>query len=211
MAKKTAPANGISFDAMLNQTVIPITDAKKKKEQLAIINLDADQTQNLKTFISKKAEMKAAEGEMRLAEAPIIQVCLDKMDTDALQNDFHSSYQVHGNDGKTSAKFISVDKFNLSQEPENIQAVRTLFGDDTFNEEVIKTPTVTLKATVFQDEALKKRLTELLGAEFGNFFETTIKYELKSGFDERMYKIAGSKDKVVKIRSMCAKNKPFFK
>lgn len=206
MAKSTKKQP--TFSEMLGATVVPSSD-KNKKEQLPVILLDKDNGKNLKVFLDKKAEMKAAEGEMRLAEAPIIDICLSKMDTDALASDFHSSYEVRTSDG-LSAKFITVDKFNLSQDPENIQALRDLLGDK-FDDEIVTKSTVTLRSEVFEDETLQKELVSIVGDKFSKFFQTEIKYFTKTGFDERMYKIAGNKDKVTQIRSMCGKNKPFFK
>lgn len=203
MAKK------MSFTEMLGATVIPGTDSKKKKEQLPIINLDKEMSEKLKTFIAKKNEMKAAEGEMRLAETPVLEKCLERMDKDALDSDFHSSYEVKTVDGVT-AKFITVDKFNLSQEPENVQALRDLLGDK-FDDEVEEKPTVIMRSEVFEDEKLQKELASIMGEKFSKFFQTQIKYVTKSGFDERMYKIAGKQEKVEMIRTMCGKNKPFFK
>jgi len=208
MAKKTAAPAPVSFSAMLGQTVVPATDAKKKV-QLPIINLDDNLSAELKKFITQKAAMKNAEGEMRLAEAPLLQTCLDRMDSDALAADFHSSYEVKAKDG-TKVKFITVDKFNLSQEAENIAAAKDLLGDK-FAEEAIQKPTVTMKAEVFEDEDLQKELATLLGDKFSKFFTTSIKITLKPGFDERMYKIAKDKAKVMQIRALCGKNKPFLK
>jgi hypothetical protein len=206
MASKKS--NGLSFDAMIGQNVVT-TDSKKKKEQLPIINLDDTLSAELKKFINKKAEMKAAEGEMRLAEQPVLQVCLDRMDSDALSNDFHSSYEVKSTDG-TKVKFVTTDKFNISNDPENIQALRDALGDD-FDDEIVAKPTVVLKAEVFEDASLQKELTGLLGDKFSKFFETIVKYSTKEGFDERMYKIAGDKGKAIQLRSLAGKNKPFLK
>jgi hypothetical protein len=209
-----------SFSTMLGSTEIPASDAKKKKDQKPVIKLDSEVSKQLKIFVDKKKEMKTAEGEMRIAEGPVLEVCQKRMDTDALDTDFdfHSSYEVRTEDGITKVSFITVDKFNLSQEPENIQALRDLLGD-AFDKEIIKVPTVTLKPEVLGDEKLKipgdeklqKELVALLGKKFGKFFQTTVKYTTKPGFDERMYKIAGKAEKATLIRNMCGKNKAFFK
>lgn len=198
-----------SFGSMLGQTEVPASDAKKKKDQKPIIKLDDEVTKKLHTFVDKKKEMKAAEGEMRLAESPILDVCMKRMDEDALTADFHSSYEVRGTDG-TKVSFITTDKFSLSQEPDNINAIRDLLGDN-FDKEIVKTPTVSLKPEVFESEELQRELVALMGAKFPKFFTTTVKYTTKSGFDERMYKIAGNQGKVLLIRNMCGKSKPFFK
>ena len=207
MAKKAAPA-AVDFNAMLGQTVVAASDTKKK-DQLPIINLNDELSAELKKFTVQKAAMKNAEGEMRLAEAPILQACLERMDTDALAADFHSSYEVKAKDG-TKVKFITVDKFNISQEEENIAALKDLLGDN-FEKETVKKPTVTLKSEVFEDADLQKELVTLMGDKFAKFFTTSVKTSLKPGFDERMYKIAKDKAKVMQIRGLCGKNKPFLK
>jgi hypothetical protein len=211
MAKKKEQAgNGMSFDSMLGQTEIAGSDSKKKKDALPLISLSEELTKKLKDFISQKAKMKEAESEMRLAEQPVLETCLERMDKDALEGEFHASYELKGTDG-TKAKFISTDKFSLSQEKENIQALRELLGDE-FDKEVVKKPTVQLKSEVFENKELQAELVQIMGDKFGKFFETVVKYSTKEGFDERMYKIAnGSKAKVMQICSVCGKAKPYIK
>ena len=205
-SKKASSPAANSFSAMLGQTIVPSSDTKKK-DQLPIINLDDKLSAELKKFINQKTIMKNAEGEMRLAEEPIIRIALERMDTDALTADFHSSYEIKAVDG-TKIKFITVDKFNISQD--NIKVLKEILGDD-YKKETVEKPTVTLKAEVFEDESLQKELVSLMGDKFVKFFNTSVKVELKSGFDERMYKIAKTKEKVMEIRSVCGKNKPYLK
>jgi len=210
MIRKKKQQKEVSFDAMLGQTVVSVNGSKSKKSNPVIV-LDEELSGELKIFIEKKKEMKKAEAEMRVAEQPVISECLERMDVDGLKDDFHSSYDVKMTDG-TIVKFISVDKFNLSQEPEAIGALRATLGEEVFNKEVVKRPTVVLKAEVFESEEMQKKLMCLMGEEFPKFFETSIRYGMREGFDERMYRIAGGeKSKLIMIRALVGKNKPYLK
>jgi hypothetical protein len=199
----------ISFDSMLGETVISSSDLKKKKDQLNVIELNKELSKELDKYVEAKTMMKTSEGEMRLAEQPILEACLERMDKDAFENNFNSSYELKTVNGKC-IKFVTTDRFNLSQDEENVQVLKDLLGEN-FEKEVVKKPTVTLKADVFTDEKLKKELVSIMGDKFSKFFETTIKFSLKSGFDERMYNIAKNKNEIIQIRSICGKNKPFLK
>jgi hypothetical protein len=211
MAKKAASASSTSFSAMLGQTVVPNTDGAKGKEALLVIKLDKDNTKNLKEFLEKKKAMKTAEGEMRIAEQPILSTCIDKMHADGLAGHFNHSYKLIGDDNKTAATFCSVDKFNLSQETENVNAIKNCLTPEVYKEEAKETPTVTLRSIVYEDESLQKELAEIMGDKFVKFFETKIRYSLKSGFNERIYKIAKTEVKLKEIEALVGQNKPFIK
>jgi hypothetical protein len=208
-AKKKVDAPAMDFSSMLGASVVAGGDKKAKKDLKPVIELNDDLSKDLIIFTKKKAEMKAAEGEMRLAEAPIIDACLDRMDDDGLAGNFHSSYTVKAKDG-TSASFITVDKHNISQDPENIGNLKEKLGGK-FEEEIVKKVSVSLKSEVFDSPELQKELTEIMGDKFSKFFQTTMTFALKSGFDERVYKIAKTKAEIKEIRSIAGKNKPFFK
>jgi len=208
MAKKTA-AN--PFSSMLGQATVASSDSKAKKTVVPIINLDEELSKTLGTFITAKKDMKTAEGDMRTAEAPLIQLCIEKMDAMGLKGQFTHSFELKPIKGIAEpVKFISVDKWSVSQEPENIQALRDTLKDK-FDEETEKTSTVMMKAEVMEDEELQKELVSLIGDKFAKFFENRITYKMKSGFNERIYKLAGNSNKLTQIKSIISQNKPFLK
>lgn len=226
-----AKKSTLSFDALLGQTIVPGSDSsKKKKEIIPVIKLDSDKTKNLKEFLENKKKMKEYEGLMRIAEQPLLSVCIDKMDTDGLTGVFNHSYEVLGDDGTSKVKFISVDKFGISQEEDNLAVLKDTLRPEVFEQEVLKKPSVTMKAEVYSDEKLQKELVQLMGENFSKFFQTTITYSLKPGFNERIYGIAksatntdifqkaiglkpisGYKEKLEQIKSLTGQSKPFFK
>lgn len=207
-ATTTKPDTDISFEQMLGEATV--ASSTPKKGDKPIIKLDADMSVKFLDFLRYKKEYKAAEGNMRAAEGPLLEFCIDRQDTDGLKDDFHGSYTVISADGKTSATFITQDKFSPSQEAEDQETLKTILGDK-YATEVIKTSTVILRPEVFEDETLKKELVAKMGADFSKFFMTTHKYSMKEGFGERLYRIANSMANLIRLRTICGKAKPYIK
>jgi hypothetical protein len=65
-----------------------------------------------------------------------------------------------------------------------------------------------LKPEVFADDDLKKDLMKLIGREFPRFFETTKTRSLKSGFAEKMYELAKTKERLLSIKALIPQKKP---
>jgi len=210
MAKKKKTNDGdLSFEAMVGSTTVPKSTLSKKK-QLPQIVLDTTNSSNLRKFLTSKTEMKAAETDMRSAEQPLLTLCMDRQDEDALAGRFHGSYELVTDDGETTAKYVSVDKFNLSQDQENIDALREVLGDE-FDNEVEKVTVVMLKPEVFGNKALKEELVKLVGAQFGKFFQSVVTYKMKSEFDERLYKYASTAAEAQQLRVLTSKTKSSLK
>ncbi len=212
MAKKrTDPvaqkANTGLFDQMIATAVIS-PEAAKPKNQKPCIKLNATQSAALVKMLNAKREMKAAEGTFRSEEGPLLEHCLNRQDIDGLAGNFSGSYTVLTEDGKTKATFICQDKFSIN--PDIIDTLKVMLGDQ-YAVEVKSKPVVTLKPEVFEDAALKAELTNLIGPSFSKFFQTVMKYELKEGFDERLYKLASNAASVAQLRSICGKSKPYIK
>jgi len=205
--KKTNDAS-LTFDSLVGSTTVSKSETKKKK--LPQIKLDTTNSGNLRKFLSYKVDMKDAETNMRSAEQPLLTLCLDRQDEDALSGHFYGSYELVTDDGQTTAKYVSVDKFNLSQDPEVIDALRDVLGDK-FDEEVEKTTLVMLKPEVFNDKKLKAELVKLLGAQFGKFFQSVVTYKMKSEFDERLYKYASTAADAQQLRVLANKSKSSLK
>lgn len=207
MAKKNGAA--LSFESMVSSNTVSAKDAKKKAT-IPVIKLDTEHSAKLREFLEAKQKMKEHETAMRSAEAPIQNLCLNRQDEDGLSGQFASSYELVTDDGKNSVKFISVDKFYLSQDPDNITTLQDLLGEN-FDKEVKQETTVTLKQEVFEDEKLKKELVALVGAQFSKFFQTVVAYKMKPGFDERLYKLAKNTSDARQYRTICGKVKASLK
>lgn len=207
-ATTIAPESTISFEQMLGEATV--ASSTPKKGDKPVIKLDKDMSVKFQDFLRYKKEYKAAEGNMRAAEGPLLEYCIERQDTDGLKDDFHGSYTVISEDGKTSATFITQDKFSPSQEAEDQEALKTLLGDK-YATEVIKTSTVILRPEVFEDETLKKELVAKMGTDFSKFFMTTHKYSMKEGFAERLYRIANGMANLIRLRTLCGKAKPYIK
>lgn len=197
---------GLSFEAMVGAATVG-SDAPKKSDK-PIIKLSKTESVALVKMLNAKRDMKAAEGTMRAEEGPLLEICLNRQDTDGLAGHFAGSYTVITEDGKTKATFISQDKFSVNAE--TIDTLKVLLGDK-YATEVKTTPVVTLKPEVFEDATLKAELVKLLGNNFGKFFQTKMTYSLKEGFDERLYAIAGNPANVIQLRTLCGKSKPYIK
>jgi len=210
MAKKQIqPAKDTGlFDQMIGSATI--SGPAPKKNAKPVISLDKSNSANLVAFLAAKKKMKEAEGEMRLIEGPLLELCTKKQDDDASNSDYNGSYSLITEDKVTKATFISQDKFYVSNDEENVKELKSVLGSE-FDNEVEKESSVTLKPEVFQDEKLKKELVNILGANFSKFFQTTVKYSMKSGFDERIYKFAKKPEDLIKLRALCGRAKPYIK
>lgn len=210
MAKRKKSDESMSFDALVGSTTVLKSAVSTKKKLLPQIKLSTAQSTQLRSFLVSKKQMKIEEADMRVAEKPLLELCQQKQDEDALAGTFNSSYELVADDSVTTAKFISVDKFNLSQDSENIEALRELLGDD-FDKEVVKTTMVMLKPEVFTSKELKEQLVKLVGKRFGEFFQSIVTYKMKAGFDERLYKLAGDATGAAQYRTICSKTKSTIK
>ena len=181
-------------------------EAKKTKSSAPVINLPEDKHGNLDAFLEEKSKMKNAEAAMRQEEAEILEVCRKVHDENGLKGKFSNSYLVNGAPGKT-VKFITTDRFSVSQEQESLDELRDTLGDD-FGEVVVKQQVVQLKAEVFESEELQAELVKLIGNRFPDFFETTFKWVAKKGLNESIFKTAKTQDKLDKVREIVVPAKP---
>jgi hypothetical protein len=185
--------------------------SKRSKEQPSpILKLNAKDTALLKKFLQHKKKQRSEEAAMRLVEKELLASLQKKQDEDGFKGKYSSGYFVLTNDETQKVKYVSVDKYNVPNKPEVIDALKELLGA-AFAKEIKRIRTVTLKSEVFKDKKLKKRLVELLGAEFSDFFMTTPNYVVTPGFDERIYEIASNAKQANEIRKLCSKTKSCLK
>jgi hypothetical protein len=200
-----------AFDSMVNSSVVSKADKAKKKDELPQIKLTPTLSANLRKFLKAKRIEKLAATAKEMQEQPILKFCQDRLDKDALSGNFTSSYEVLSDDKKTKVKFITSDKFSLSQDKENIAALQEKLGDE-FDEYIESITVIQSKPELFTDEELQKELVALLGDKFSKFFVAVKTYKTKKGYDEKVFKYAqGEENKLKNIRTMISQSKPFFK
>ncbi len=208
MKQRKVTRTTLTFDQMINTAPVALTNNKKTKKPTIVLN-DVN-SRYLEKYLNAKQAMKAAEGEMRVLEAPLLEYCTNYMNLQAQQGIFSSSYVVVSDDGKTSATFVSQDKFSLPQDEDSISSIKSILGE--YENEIEEQPVVTLKPEVFQNEELKQELVTILGDKFGKFFQVTKRYTMKQGFAERIYKVASSNNlDVNELRQHCGQAKSYLK
>jgi hypothetical protein len=207
VAKKNKSTD-VLFKEMLGSSTIAKKDINKKKNQIPEIRLNSKDSCNLRLFLKNKKAMKKSEIAMRIAEEPILKLCQTRQDNDAFKEKFAPSYELVADTSET-VKFVSLDKFSVPNEKNALNVLKKLLGNE-FNKEVIKTSTIALKPEVFQDKKLKKELVDLLGSNFNKFFQTIVSYNMKSGFNERLYKIL-TENEIKNFRTICKQSKASLK
>jgi len=106
---------------------------------------------------------------------------------------------------------ITVDKFTVTQDPENIKAFKELVGEE-FDNCIVKDRTTQIKQSVLIDKVLLTELVTLVGPQnFSKFFETVDTYSAKDGLKERIYKVAGNSTRLEQIKAFVIPQKPYFK
>jgi len=158
--------------------------APKKGKMPTLAEAPFDVKAAVDEYQEAKAQAKQAEAVMEVAGATITGYVRDKQDADGYARKFSGSYQVMGN--KATAKVIFANKYSLSGE--DAEQLKEIMGEE-FETMIIQKPTVTLKATVFEDEEKQERLMELLGDEFADFFETKTSLGVCEEFNRQVYQV----------------------
>jgi hypothetical protein len=171
-----------SFGAMLGAT--KTKEAAPKKGKMPVLEPTAEVKQAVDEYQEAKAIQKQAEAVMEVAGATISDYVRGRQDADGFARKFSGSYQVMGN--KATAKVIFANKYSLSGD--DAEQLKEIMGEE-FETMIIQKPTVTLKATVFEDEEKQERLMELLGDEFADFFETKISLGVCEEFNRQVYQV----------------------
>lgn len=197
------------FGSLIKSAAVSTDKKGKKKEDGLVVMLPEDLSGKLIEFNKQKKAMKEAETAMRIAETPIILLCRDEQNKQALKGSFHGSFNVK--DGDEVSKFVSTDSFSVSQDPEVHYQLKQLLGIETYDEVIKEETSVVMKSDVFTDETKQSEFIALMGDRFGDFFESTSTLKVKSGFQERLYQIAKTEDKLVEISSLITQKKPFLK
>lgn len=198
-----------AFGSLIKSAAVPADKKGKKKDEGLVIELPTELSGQLVEFNKQKKAMKEAETAMRVAETPIILLCRDEQNKYAFKGGFHGSFTVK--DGDEVSKFVSTDSFSVSQDLEVHSQLKQLLGDETYGQIIGEETSVVMKSDVFTDEAKQNEFIALMGDRFGDFFESTVVLKVKPGFQERVYHLAKTEEKLVEISSLITQKKPYLK
>ena len=119
---------------------------------------------------------------------------------DGLKGNYRKSYDVRGHD--STIKFVSANKFSIAED--DIEDLELALGDKF--EDMIETGyVVKVKAEVMESDELQEKLMELLGDEFGTYFETITTRKVCTDFDKKLYDLDESTREEVKELAKQAK------
>jgi hypothetical protein len=189
-----------TFGDMLGAT--KTTETAPKKGKMPTLDAPPEVKTAVDEYQEAKAAAKQAEAVMDVAGAVITGFVRDRQDADGFAGKFSGSYAVMGN--KSTAKVIWANKFSLSAE-DGPQLAEVLGPE--FDRMVTKKASVTLKATVFEDEAAQQKLMALLGDSFPEFFETKITLGVVEGFSRDIYRVVDAA-KLADLRVYARQYKP---
>jgi len=189
-----------SFGDMLGAT--KTTETAPKKGKMPTLEATPEVAAAVDQYQEAKTAAKQAEAVMDLAGAVITGFVREKQDADGFAGKFTGSYQIMGK--KSAAKVIYANKFSLSAD--DGPQLAEILGPE-FDRMVTKKAVVTLKASVFEDEAAQQRLMALLGDAFPEFFETKITLGVTKGFNRDIYRVV-TPEKLADLRVFARQYKP---
>jgi hypothetical protein len=189
-----------SFGDMLGAT--KTTETAPKKGKMPTLTATPEVAAAVDQYQEAKAQAKQAEAVMEVTGAVITGFVREAQDRDGFAGKFTGSYAVMGE--KSTAKVIWANKFSLSAE-DGPQLAEVLGPE--FDRMVTKKAVVTLKASVFEDEAAQQKLMGLLGDSFPEFFETKITLGVVEGFSRDIYRVVDAA-KLADLRVYARQYKP---
>lgn len=189
MAQAARKIKPVSFDDMLAKTAKPKVTKAKAKNKMIELDPPKEIREEVDKYIEAKEAEKIAKAAKEDAGEHIIGFVRPHQDKEGYGGMFRHSYAVPGNKGKV--KFVSSNRFSINAEDED--QLLDILGDE-FDTLIERNFDVSLKPEVFQDEGLKTDLMSLVGARFGEFFDTKISLKVKEEFDKRLYGTVGEKD-----------------
>lgn len=195
-----APKPKPSFGAMLGATTTTATAPKKGK--MPTLDAPPEVRTAVDEYQEAKAAAKQAEAVMDLAGAVITNFVRNRQDTDGFAGNFSGSYALMGN--RATCKVVFANKYSLSAE--DGPRLAEILGPE-LDRMVTKKAVVTLKASVFEDEAAQQKLMALLGDSFPEFFETKITLGVAEGFSRDIYR-AVTPEKLADLRVFVRQYKP---
>lgn len=204
-AKKTSPAKKSTpnFDDILQATKITKKPASKKKNDMPHLNPNAELRECVDGYVNAKKRFNMAKGDMEEAGNAIIEFSRSEQDKAGYAGDFRKSYVIPGN-VENQVKFISSNRYSVSAD--DAVEIKELLGDQ-FENLMVEKLEVSLKAEIFENEALKVEFMKLIGERFPEFFETKATLAVAEDFDKDVYD-AVDKDNLTDLRTFVKPYKP---
>ena len=189
-----------SFGDMLGAT--KTTTEAPKKGKMPTLEATPEVKKAVDEYQEAKTAAKQAEAIMEVTGPIITDFVRDRQDADGYAGKFTGSYAVMGH--KSTAKVVYANKYSLSAE-DGPQLAEVLGAE--FDRMVTKKAVVTLKAEVFENEAMQTKLMGLLGDSFPEFFETKITLGVAEGFNRDIYRVV-TPEKLADLRVFARQYKP---
>jgi len=172
----------------------------KKKTAGALIHLTDQIKESVDELVSAKKSLAVAKADIASLEPEIIEAARKVQNEDGLKGNYRKSYDMNGHE--SSVKFVSANKFSIAED--DIEDLEDALGDKF--EDMIETGyVVKVKAEVMESDELQEKLMELLGDEFGTYFETITTRKVCTDFDKKLYDLDESTREEVKELAKQAK------
>jgi len=190
-----------NFLDAVESTSKPKSTTSKAKSKKEIIVAPAEIQNAINDFSSAKKEKKAAEARMEVSEGTILDHCQNRYDDNGFSGKFSKSFHI-GNE-EVSVNFVTANRFSFA--PADVDMVKEILGKNT---DLIKSEhDVHLKAEIFTNKELQKKLMDLVGDNFAEFFETTTTYSVVEDFDAKIFQVL-DKGKISDLRQFVKQSKP---
>lgn len=155
--------------------------SKKKSTGAVIVPSDAIR-ESVDELVAAKKNLAIAKADITALEPEIIQAAREVQTEDALKGNFRKSYDVRGHE--ETVKFVAANKFSIAEG--DVEDLENLLGDK-FEDMVETSYTVKVKAEVMESDELQEKLMNLLGDNFGTFFETVTHRKVCENFDKKLF------------------------
>ncbi len=189
-----------TFGDMLGAT--KTTETAPKKGKMPTLEATPEVKKAVDEYQEAKTAAKQAEAVMEINGPIITDFVRAKQDADGYAGKFTGSYAVMGD--RATCKVVYANKYSLSAD--DAGQLAEVLGPE-FDRMIVKKAVVTLKAEVFEDEAMQQKLMGLLGESFPEFFETKISLAVAEGFNRDIYRVV-TPEKLADLRVFCRQYKP---
>lgn len=195
-----------AFNNLIKKKATTGKKKSAKKSNAPAINLPPELSEELDILIEAKAEEKAAQAKKKQAEVKLLAHAQNIQDVNGLNGNYQSTYELVGEN--FTSKFISSDRYSVSQESEVHEEIKEIVGEDNLDEMVVQEMVVQLRSEVFADQEKQDMLVALIGDKFDELFETTIKYSAKKGLKDNIYTLVTGLDELEEVRELMPQYKP---
>ena len=173
------------FGAMLGATTT--TEATKPKKGAApiITNAPAEVKAAIDEYVDAETTIKKCKAIKEVAGPIVFDFFRQIQDKDGFVGRFASTYAIVGN--QATGKVGNKNAYTISVADEG--QIAGVLGLENFRRMIVNKPTVTLKAEVFENEAISDKLMGLLGDSFPEFFETKVALAVCEDFNKLVYTV----------------------